>query len=269
MNDIERKIGFPAFSIGDKVKIALSASTLRRKASYTINRCDGEEGTVVGIFLDRWKPYQDTYKYKIEVRGTTVYLHASDLEKVEEETHHIYYACTSTSGSTYDHIKDALDATRYGLVSCKCFDYGSIWNKRSVDLSVSLKPDPNLKGFYYDEFCDEWLKNEVPFSPDKIKKVIFNDPATIVFWADGTKTVVKCDEHDVYDKEKGLAMCIVKHCLGNSGSYYNVFKKWCGESKNTYPSFMSKVFCKFLTGDDEYHKLGFVKDGDLNGKDTK
>lgn len=27
---------------------------------------------------------------------------------------------------------------------------------------------------------------------DPIKKVIFNDPATIVLWNDGTKTVVKC-----------------------------------------------------------------------------
>lgn len=27
----------------------------------------------------------------------------------------------------------------------------------------------------------------------KIKDVIFNDPATIVYWADGTKTVVKAE----------------------------------------------------------------------------
>ena len=39
----------------------------------------------------------------------------------------------------------------------------------------------------------------------KIEKVIFNDPATIVIWADGSKTVVKCQEGDVFDKEKGLA----------------------------------------------------------------
>lgn len=43
-----------------------------------------------------------------------------------------------------------------------------------------------------------------------IKKVIFNNPATIVFWADNTKTVVKKSEKDVWDPEKGLAMAIVK-----------------------------------------------------------
>ena len=58
-----------------------------------------------------------------------------------------------------------------------------------------------------------------------IKKVKFNPPATIVFWTDNTKTVVKCGCED-YDPEKGLAMCICKKMLGNKGNYYEVFKKW-------------------------------------------
>lgn len=62
----------------------------------------------------------------------------------------------------------------------------------------------------------------------EIENVIFNGPATIVFWSDGTKTVVKCN-NDLYDKEKGLAMAIVKKFLGNEGNYYNVFRKWLNE----------------------------------------
>ena len=58
-----------------------------------------------------------------------------------------------------------------------------------------------------------------------IKKVIFNDPATIVIWADGTKTIVKSD-NEQYDPEKGLAMAISKKALGNKGNYYETFKKW-------------------------------------------
>lgn len=58
-----------------------------------------------------------------------------------------------------------------------------------------------------------------------IKGVIFNNPATIVFWQDGTKTVVKAENED-YDPEKGLAMAIAKRALGNEGNYYNVFRKW-------------------------------------------
>lgn len=59
----------------------------------------------------------------------------------------------------------------------------------------------------------------------KIKRVIFNNPATIVFWEDGTKTVVKAKGEN-FDEEKGLAMAIAKRALGNTGRYYNVFKKF-------------------------------------------
>lgn len=60
----------------------------------------------------------------------------------------------------------------------------------------------------------------------QIKKVIFNNPATIVIWADNIKTIVKCDG-EKFDPEKGLAMAIVKRLLGdNNGYYYEVFDKW-------------------------------------------
>ena len=62
-------------------------------------------------------------------------------------------------------------------------------------------------------------------------KVIFNDPATIVLWRDGTKTVVKCQGGDVFDPEKGLAMAIAKKAFGNKGNYYKEFKKWLPEEK--------------------------------------
>ena len=59
-----------------------------------------------------------------------------------------------------------------------------------------------------------------------IEDVIFNKPATIVKWDDGTKTVVKCGEHDTFDKEKGLAMAIIKKLCGNSGNFNNLFKEF-------------------------------------------
>ena len=65
-----------------------------------------------------------------------------------------------------------------------------------------------------------------------IKNVKFNPPATIVFWTDNTKTVVKCQGED-YDPEKGLAMCISKKMLGDKGNYYEVFKKWLPKEEET------------------------------------
>lgn len=63
-------------------------------------------------------------------------------------------------------------------------------------------------------------------SMPQITKVIYSGPATIVFWSDKTKTVVKCQDGDEFDAEKGLAMAISKRVLGNQGNYYNTFSKW-------------------------------------------
>lgn len=63
----------------------------------------------------------------------------------------------------------------------------------------------------------------------RIKDVIFNGPATIVKWFDGTKTVVKCAKDEPFDPEKGLAMAICKKILGTNKSQSNfndIFKKW-------------------------------------------
>lgn len=66
----------------------------------------------------------------------------------------------------------------------------------------------------------------IPAPTFGIEKVIFNDPATIVLWKDGTKTVVKCQEGDEYSKETGLALCIAKKALGNKSNFNNEFKRW-------------------------------------------
>lgn len=63
-----------------------------------------------------------------------------------------------------------------------------------------------------------------------IEKVIFNNEATIVIWNDGRKTIVKCQEGETFDKEKGLAMAICKRALGNTPYFNNYFKKWISEA---------------------------------------
>lgn len=64
-----------------------------------------------------------------------------------------------------------------------------------------------------------------------IRKVIFNDPATVVLWSDGTKTVVKCGPEDSFDMEKGLAMAIVKKMAGNDNRFHKVFKQYPKKKK--------------------------------------
>lgn len=80
-----------------------------------------------------------------------------------------------------------------------------------------------------DEKVTKELSDKMNNSKFAIKEVKFNGPATVVFWEDGTKTVVKCGPHDKIDYEKGLAMAITKRALGDKGHYYETIKKYAGE----------------------------------------
>lgn len=75
----------------------------------------------------------------------------------------------------------------------------------------------------------------------EIEKVIFNGPATIVKWKDGTKTVVKCQVGDVFDYEKGLAMCFTKKALGNKGDFNNVLREHMPPNQFTIAQILERV----------------------------
>lgn len=114
-------------------------------------------------------------------------------------------------------------ATRVTLVDWK--------TKKSLSQAGSLVFSYIIREFNLDNLGMSAIPN--------IKNVIFNDPATIVLWEDGTKTVVKCQEGDTYSKETGLALCIAKKALGNQGNFNEVFKKWIPEEEETLTSGVS------------------------------
>lgn len=66
----------------------------------------------------------------------------------------------------------------------------------------------------------------------KPKKVIFNDPATIVIWKDGTKTIVKRREGEPDDKEKAVMYCILKKLCGNKAEMDRYLKQFLKEELN-------------------------------------
>lgn len=55
--------------------------------------------------------------------------------------------------------------------------------------------------------------------------VIYNEPATIAFWSDRTKTVVKCAPGDEYQPDIGLMLCVMKKTFGAT-SMKKLFKNW-------------------------------------------
>lgn len=113
-------------------------------------------------------------------------------------------------------------------------------NSMDDDVIVVVKyEDEKCIRFFFDkELKVIDLKKQIK-SDFSIKKVIFNEPATIVFWDDGTKTVVKCSKRDAYDYEKGIAMAVAKKVLGNTNDYYKKIKNFLpkkDEQKKTFTS---------------------------------
>lgn len=141
----------------------------------------------------------------------------------------------------YDKVYVSAGSTSYGgrfsgAVGTVNYCYPG-GNKVGVSLQSHHNPnsDHGWYYFYANELRrtsnDQGLTSRNDAEPFAIKKVYFNDPVTVVLWADGSKTVVKCGEDDIYDPEKGLAMAISKKALGNKGNYYNTFKKHLPEEE--------------------------------------
>lgn len=76
------------------------------------------------------------------------------------------------------------------------------------------------------------LNLPVSFMPiPMITKIIFNNPATIVFWEDGTKTVVKCMEGQEFNEYYGVACAVMKRYFGNNSKASAFVEKFKEEEK--------------------------------------
>lgn len=95
---------------------------------------------------------------------------------------------------------------------------------------------PKMAAEIYEAMSRNWDMQKVfeiifPYRPIP-QKVLFQprgQNSTVVFWGDGTKTVVKCDDRDTYSKEAGLALCYMKKMLGSSRAFNDVLKEWCSD----------------------------------------
>lgn len=97
-----------------------------------------------------------------------------------------------------------------------------------------IPPDP------FPRVVQVWPKSDL-----KIKKIIFRNPATIVFWEDNTKTVVKVHSFDGvyfvdrYDPELGVFFCYLKKIFGKG--YYETISNLVRHEKDILFQFVRKV----------------------------
>lgn len=113
-----------------------------------------------------------------------------------------------------------------------------------------------------DYSADSWgyimegmTRKDVPL----VERVIINNPATIVFFTDGTKEVVKVGPNDIYNPEIGVQMAVIKKL---SGEEYGPLKKTMYEalSKKADPVLRKREdFLSLKRGD----LLEKIKDGPL------
>ena len=166
----------------------------------------------------------------------------------------------ATTAQIFKRAADNLIRTNSGLSGN--IENGYTYNPKTIDDLKVLEDYCNDDIKVLEDYCNDDIKvleerkeynkmykqrTSKQKALDSIKNVIFNYPATIVFWNDGTKTVVKCGDGDVFDPEKGLAMAIAKRAFDNQGYYYDVIKKWLPEEK-------------FIGGTSEEHLGGNLAD---------
>ena len=94
-------------------------------------------------------------------------------------------------------------------------------------INFEIKPSPELINYMKNDVLAVqklYERRRKERMAPEIDRVIQNNPATIIFWKDGTKTVVKA-QGEAFDEEKGIAMAIAKKVYGNDSKYYNKIKK--------------------------------------------
>lgn len=134
-----------------------------------------------------------------------------------------YVRCTHSSGGNF------TDGKIYKVVNRKQDRDYVINNLGFEDCFYYSKCEPATEKDYIEqewgvEFVDPaigldrsvWqnIKLNTDTKP-QIDRVIFSDPATVVFWKDGTKTVSKCQDGDTFSEWVGLAICHFKKAYGS------------------------------------------------------
>lgn len=122
------------------------------------------------------------------------------------------------------------------------FNYGTDGNDRIVDMDLS---DDLLENLYaalmdgHEKLIKEKKKRNEKVrrkfnesQVNQIKRVKYDNPWTIVWWADGDVTRSKCAENDVWSESVGFNTCVAKHYFQTAGAYNKVLKTYCTDVHN-------------------------------------
>ena len=93
----------------------------------------------------------------------------------------------------------------------------------STNIIAKTSPIMDCSGgvSFYFNLSDE---QKEAFKRAQLKKIIYNGPATIVFWTDGTKTIVKRSKKDKYNKYNAFCAALAKKIFGSNNKIINIVK---------------------------------------------
>ena len=91
---------------------------------------------------------------------------------------------------------------------------------------ISGTSNPLLKQLYF-----QYDEEDIVGRNTDIVKVVFNKPATIVWFADGDKVIVKAYDED-FDKEKGVAMAVMRKLYGTRAYFNKVMENAIDQNKD-------------------------------------
>ena len=164
---------------------------------YVIYECD--YGTRI--------PYTFTLKENNVTPGERNVVDYTDLTSIAKGLLNSYYGMHSFKDREPTECKcSKSNAIGYGFRHATIYSELFTIDKNETDKMCSIDTFDIIKEM---QKMKKSIKKPVT---NPIEKVIFNPPATIVFWKDGSKTVVKA-QGDIFNPETGLAMAISRHYL--------------------------------------------------------
>ena len=94
----------------------------------------------------------------------------------------------------------------------------------------NLEPLTNIESLTSYDFTLTYKPQKTNYP--EVDRIIFHNPATIVFWKDGTKTVVKCMKDEPYSEYYGFLCALGKKIYGTNAKLTRMIKQFSEEDKD-------------------------------------
>ena len=119
----------------------------------------------------------------------------------------------------------------FNKIQYKPYSFATSFKERYSHIDWKVKPEDHIKPYCAADCSGvasvyNYIRKDMEEMAKTITKIVYNPPATIVFFGDNSKSVVKCRKDEKYDAAKGVAMAIVKHWSKSTEGHhwYDIFK---------------------------------------------